>query len=178
MKTYGHIAHSIFGALLVAVASACCLIIVCSIACPIVSPYARPGHAPPRMLPFALSALPFAPLLVVSIVVRQHLRRGFVPEWCYACFLGCTTLAFYFAFGWFATPMHDIALIFGSHGRWGCHELEIDGTSHYLVRDGTVPWMLFAPPAVAAIAHWAWFRQNAGTEPDGPSNGSQPFRSE
>ena len=160
------------------VAVACGLIIVCSIALPIVSPYARPGHAPPRLLPFALSALPFTPLLALSILVRHHLRRGFVPKWCYVCFLGCTVLAFCFAFGWFTTPMHDIALIFDSHGRWGCHALGIDGTNQYVLRDGTVPWMLFAPPAVAAIAHWAWSRQKAGTEPDGPSNGSQPFRSE
>lgn len=43
-------------------------------------------------------------------------------------------------------PMHDIALSWGSHGRWGCRVVDEGGRSVYLVTSRTLPLLLFVPP--------------------------------
>lgn len=54
---------------------------------------------------------------------------------------------------WFEQPMHDIALIFGSHGRWGCQLYDDQGPA-YLLRDSTLPFILFGPILGTNAAHW------------------------
>jgi hypothetical protein len=63
-------------------------------------------------------------------------------------------LALWASKAWFAGPMHDIALAFGSHGRFGDVALDEDGSPAYFVRDDTLPWLLFGPPLVGIIGHW------------------------
>jgi len=58
------------------------------------------------------------------------------------------------SFEWFQDPMHDIALTFGSHGRWGCGTVNEDGSPYFLLRDSTMPFILFAPVLLATAAHW------------------------
>jgi hypothetical protein len=50
--------------------------------------------------------------------------------------------------------MHDIALMFGSHGRFGDTVLNGDGSPLYFVTDATMPWLLFGPPLLGVVGHW------------------------
>jgi hypothetical protein len=64
----------------------------------------------------------------------------------------------------FRDPMHDLALVFGSHGRFGCMTLDDDGSNAYWLHGGTLPFILFGPPAVVLIGRAVRrVRRRAGT---------------
>jgi hypothetical protein len=49
---------------------------------------------------------------------------------------------------------HDIALWYGHHGRFGCHEYP----SPYWVDERTLPWLIGAPPALGVLLVSCWRR--------------------
>ena len=113
--------------------------------------------------------LPFAVFIALAGITRRSLISSHVPNWSYVCLLASLGLAALVSRIWFMDPFHDIALVFGSHGRWGCTSLNPDGTPHYLIRDATLPWLLFAPPAIATVAHWLWTRSRGNVKPSAPT---------
>lgn len=107
---------------------------------------------------------PLAATIVVGQWLRQKLRLGSEPRWARACFLACVLLSMCVARDWFREPMHDIGLMFGSHGRWGCSSPDADGSA-FLLRDGTMPLFLFVPIVAATAGHWLLSRSAAKGEP-------------
>ena len=150
MRQYRHISDAALGMILLVVATPCILIILATVVCQIAG-CTVPGYEAPTLWP---THLPFVGMLVGVFITRHHLFGGRVPTWSYLLLLGVTGIAFWFSFVWFEDPMHDIALFFGSHGRWGCGVVNGGGSSPYLIRDDTVPWMLFAPVGLAILGHW------------------------
>ena len=53
---------------------------------------------------------------------------------------------------WFASALHDIALKFYSHGRFGCQSIDERGNPYFTFRDNTVPWLLIGPPLLVGLA--------------------------
>jgi hypothetical protein len=153
MKRYCHAADATFGFIFLVTAMICIGIVV---ATGVYQAWCRIQGL--RGIPFKglVFLLPYVAMAVMAFISRQHLLRGGLPGWCYASLLVANVAAFWLAFGWFRGPMHDLALLCGSHERWGCGVVNSDGTPYYLIRDATVPWFLFTPPAVATIAHWIW----------------------
>jgi hypothetical protein len=92
-------------------------------------------------------------MLTAVGVTRHQLLHDGMRLWAYAVLMVTTLLALWFSFMWFRDPMHDIGLFFGSHGRWGCATIHADGSRVHLIRDDTVPWLLFAPLLIAEAAH-------------------------
>lgn len=93
--------------------------------------------------------------LGVILWVRKSLHCSNVPLAAYIA-LGITTaLLFLVSLGWLSTPMHDIALFFGSHGRFGCRSPE------YWITEDTAPWMLSLPVIIACIGH-RWWKKTKG----------------
>lgn len=84
-------------------------------------------------------------MLTTVIIARRQLLHHGIRLWAYAALAAATLLALWFSFMWFRDPMHDIGLFFGCHGRWGCSVINADGTHARLIRDDTVPWLLFTP---------------------------------
>jgi len=105
-------------------------------------------------VPDVLGLLPFAGTVVAGRGLQQSLRGGPDKPFAHAWFLGFAFASMLMSFIWFRSPMHDIALTFGSHGRWGCSDVNEGGSSVYLVRDATMPFILFAPVLVATAGHW------------------------
>jgi hypothetical protein len=101
-----------------------------------------------------LKLLPFVGTIVVGQGLRQNLRHQRDEPWVHGCFVAFTLGAMIVSFGWFKDPMHDIALFFGSHGRWGCGTVNADGSESFTVRDDTAPLILFTPVLLATAAHW------------------------
>lgn len=101
-----------------------------------------------------LMLLPF----VGTIIAGQNLRRGLSTEpqrrFLHEPFIGCALVSMLVSFAWFRDPMHDIALLFGSHGRWGCQTVNDDGSPVFVLRDSTVPFILFLPIVAATVGHW------------------------
>ena len=48
----------------------------------------------------------------------------------------------------FDEPMHDMALVFGYHGRWGCHVVGKDGLPANFLTGQTVFFLLYVPVIV------------------------------
>ena len=162
MKRYPNTADAAMGLVLVVAAVACITIIVATAAYQIFGRITYPDSTQPILWS---AYLPFLAMLCGVIVTRHLLLRTRVPTWTYVLLLAVTGLAIPYSLIWFSNPMHDIALLFGSHGRWGCSTINEDGSPHYLIRDDTVALMLFAPVALATIAHWVWPRRRRRTEP-------------
>ena len=97
--------------------------------------------------------VPYVLLLLSVLVVRHFLVHRKVHLLMYPVLLATVFYAFWHSFGWFRTPMHDLALSLGSHGRWGCSVVNSDGSHAYLIRDATVPWLLFVPIIVGTVVH-------------------------
>jgi hypothetical protein len=115
----------------------------------------------------AFALLPFAGTIVAGRNLRRKLQGR--PHWrmAHAWFLGFTLASMLASLEWFKGPMHDIALAFGSHGRWGCSVYDEDGSPVYLLRDSTVPFILFVPILSVAAAHW--FATRRARVPAAPS---------
>src|SRR5689334_15498020 len=108
----------------------------------------------PLSLVGALTLLPFVGTIVAGRGLRQKLQRRRARPWAHAWFVGFALASMLVSFEWFRNPMHDIALIFGSHGRWGCGTVNADGSPVFFLRDSTVPFLLFAPILVLTAGHW------------------------
>jgi len=116
--------------------------------------------------PFSFRAafvlLPF----IGTIVTGRNLRRKlhgrppslFVHGW----FFGFALASMLASLEWFKDPMHDIASVFGSHGRWGCRVYDADGSPMFLLRDSTVPFLLFVPILLATAGHFLASRRVRG----------------
>ncbi len=60
-------------------------------------------------------------------------------------FVLASALAFVGAYGFFHGPAHDVALWFGSHGRFGCTTIDALGNRTTWFDDRTLPWLLSLP---------------------------------
>jgi hypothetical protein len=107
-----------------------------------------------------LLLLPFVGTIVVGRSLRRTLRSRPPRRWTHAWFFGFLLAAMVQSLAWFRDPMHDIALLFGSHGRWGCGVFNDDGSHAFLLRDDTVPFLLFAPALLATVGHWLACRRS------------------
>ncbi len=156
MRQYKNIGDALFGLVLLLGSLICFLMFTSTIA------YVLPGGK------FLFSLLPYlAPyfaLIIISQIVRHQLLRSKVPTLSYILLVACVIAAMWRSFDWFSGFMHDFALLLGSHGRWGCGTVNADGSPYYVIRDATVPWLIFAPLALACIGHWVWTRKRT-TEP-------------
>lgn len=117
-------------------------------------------------------AAPFLLMITAVLLTERPLRRGRIPTRIYSFLLCASLLAFGWSFLWFQHPMHEIAMYFGSHGRWGCGVVNADGSYYYIFRDATVPWMIFPPMIVVFITHWIWSRKHERTEQSVPAYGA------
>jgi hypothetical protein len=95
-----------------------------------------------------LLLLPYAGMIAAGRNLRRSLSLGEREQVAYALFGLCGVAALLVSFRWFQDPMHDIALWFGSHGRWGCSGPAEDG-SDFLLNDSTVPELIFLPILLA-----------------------------
>jgi hypothetical protein len=59
--------------------------------------------------------------------------------------LGGLMLAMLASAHWFDGPMHDLSLVIGAHGRWGCLLLDERGAPQYFIRSQTIPLLIFVP---------------------------------
>jgi hypothetical protein len=59
-------------------------------------------------------------------------------------YLALSGVLCWLAFDFFRTPMHNVALWFHSHGRFGCNAMEAYGFRVHWLNDLTLPWILFA----------------------------------
>jgi len=101
-----------------------------------------------------LLLLPFAGTVVAGRSLQRTKHGRPRRRWAHAWFFGFALASMFASFTWFQNPMHDIALTFGSHGRWGCGIQNEDGSSYFLLGDSTVPFILFAPVLVVTAVHW------------------------
>jgi hypothetical protein len=91
-------------------------------------------------------AVQLAGAIARGLVTRSHI---------FACLVG-VALAFVASFTWFVSPMHDIGLLFGSHGRWGCTLLDDGGRPFYWLRTDMAPFAAFAPSALLLLWRGSW----------------------
>ena len=101
-----------------------------------------------------LHLLPFLGTIVAGRNLRRTLHGRPPPHSAYVWFIGFVIASTLASLEWFKDPMHDIAAWFGSHGRFGCGVYGEDGTPAFLLRDATMPFILFAPVLVVTAAHW------------------------
>jgi len=111
------------------------------------------GLHPLSLVP-ALMLLPFVGTIVAGRFLRQRLRGRQDASAAHAWFVAFALASMLSSIEWFKDPMHDIALIFGSHGRWGCRIVNADGSPAFFVRDTTMPFLLFAPVLGVVAGHW------------------------
>lgn len=113
------------------------------------------GHGLYPMSAFSwLLLLPLVGTIVAGQSLRQTQCSRPARPWHHAWFFGFTLASLLESLEWFRDPMHDIGLFFGSHGRWGCGLFNDDGSHAFLLRDDTVPFLLFAPVLLATAGHW------------------------
>jgi hypothetical protein len=96
-------------------------------------------------------APPFA-TFALSTVLSRYLSRTSLSARTAALLLLAALATVAISAAWFDGPMHDIGLLFGSHGRWGDILVNDDLSPVYFFRDSTVPWMLFGPAVLAVGA--------------------------
>jgi len=96
---------------------------------------------------YVRNAVPLALFVVAASLARFFLLKGTMPVWVWRTLIVAAMLAVWYSYIWFQDPMHDIALFFGSHWRWGCW------APGYIVRDSTMPWFLFTPVLIAMWWH-------------------------
>lgn len=88
------------------------------------------------------------PGLVLSLVFRLQLVTDRIKTWTPSVFCIESLFTLFVSFLFFAGPMHDIALFFGSHGRFP--SLGLDGTMP-AINHVTVPLILFLPPLIFGL---------------------------
>jgi hypothetical protein len=108
-----------------------------------------PSDAPVALLLLLCGC--FLPQLALSTRARSLTtpapRRRLV-----VAFVAASLLAVFGAVVFFQVPAHDIALWFGSHGRFGCTTVDASGHRTTWLDDRTLPWLLSLPiPLLWAI---------------------------
>ncbi|GEM_PF-3218832 len=88
------------------------------------------------------------PGLVLSLVFRFQVVVGKIETWTPPIFYIESIYTIVISILFFAGPMHDIALLFGSHGRFPA--LGLDGTMP-AVNHITLPLVLFLPPLLFGL---------------------------
>ena len=101
--------------------------------------------------PWVLWALAYPATFAAVLLLRQERRAPRLLSWRSLFYLGSSVAAGWHAMGFFVTPMHDVALWVGAHGRFGCREL---GAGYWLT-DRTIPWLLWALVPALYLLHAA-----------------------
>jgi hypothetical protein len=174
MKDYRNNPDAVFGGVLLLTSGVSATMVLATVALDAVNRVHGGDGFPLHFLP---NLVPHIAFLLLSVFVRRRLLQSTVPSWAHMAVVFCVAATLWSAFIWFRAPMHDIGLVFDSHGRWGCRLVDADGSPQYFIRDNTVPWMIFSPLILAATGHWIWSRrqQAQNTTPDGirrPADGS------
>jgi hypothetical protein len=113
------------------------------------------GHSP-GLTPFRFylpSAVPFMIALALAVAGRPR-QNNATSNRSHVLLLLAATLSLYFSFSWLGITMHDIGLLYGSHGRWGCSIRDSSGQPSYWLRDDTVPWIALTPVMLLIVADW------------------------
>lgn len=87
--------------------------------------------------------------MAILLLLRAPRRR---LSWSLAVYTVLAGAALYLAFEFFVSPMHDVALAFGSHGRFGCRVVGPEGVPTTWLDQDTLPWLMFALPPAGAVA--------------------------
>lgn len=118
------------------------------------------GDVASQPLATILVIVGFAPLILVAVHRRGNLVTGRSTDRLRALYFIASGLALVAALIFFNGVAHDIALALGFHGRFGCHTIEAQGQSSYLLDESTLPWLLFLPsPALLAVLLWLRSRE-------------------
>jgi len=93
------------------------------------------------------------PGIVVSFIIRRQVLKDRIKKWSLWLFGIESLFSLWVSFAYFSGPMHDIALdYFGHHGRFG--DVNLNGSSPYLVNDVTLPLILFVPTFLLGMAYF------------------------
>ncbi len=115
---------------------------------------ALPGQAPWGVL---LICACLGPQVALSFRVRTLTapspRRGST-----GAYLLASALAVLGVWLFFHGPAHDVALWFGSHGRFGCTTVDAQGNRTTWLDDRTLPWLLSLPTPLTLMA-WRFARR-------------------
>lgn len=98
------------------------------------------------------------PGIIGSLIFSYKVLKRTIKKWHQWIFYAESLITLAISFGYFKTPMHDIALFFGSHGRFGCRRLHA-----YFFTDATVPLFLFVPPLVIGIIYFRFIGRKVQT---------------
>jgi hypothetical protein len=123
--------------------------------------YAANGFDPLSLTNYFV-LLPFLGTIVTGRHLRRALRHRPPPPFAHGLFFAFAFASMLASLAWFKNPMHDIAMLFGSHGRWGCGVYDADGSPRFLLRDSTVPFLLFVPILLATSGHFFMSRRARG----------------
>jgi hypothetical protein len=99
------------------------------------------------------------PGLVLTLVFRFQLVTGKIGAWTPPLFCVESICTIVISIMFFAGPMHDIALFFGSHGRFPA--LGLNGTMP-AINHVTLPLILFLPPLLYGLYFFAQIFINKG----------------
>lgn len=93
------------------------------------------------------------PGIVASFIIRRQVLKDRIKKWSLWLFGIESLFTLWVSFAYFSNPMHDIALdYFGHHGRFG--DVNLNGSSSYLINDVTLPLIIFVPPFLLGIAYF------------------------
>jgi hypothetical protein len=93
------------------------------------------------------------PGILVSFAIRRQVLKDRTRKWSPWLFGIESLFTWWVSFAYFSGPMHDIALdYFGHHGRFG--DVQLNGSSPYVVNDITLPFILFVPPFLIGTAYF------------------------
>ena len=93
------------------------------------------------------------PGIVVSFIIRRQVLKDRIKKWSLWLFGIESLFSLWVSFAYFSSPMHDIVLdYFGHHGRFG--DVNLNGSSPYLINDVTLPLILFIPPFLLGMAYF------------------------
>ncbi len=90
----------------------------------------------------------FVPGIVLSVMIRNQIAKCELKSWTPMTFYVESLFTILISFAFFSGPMHDIALSFGSHGRFPA--LGLDG-SLPIFNHITVPLIIFLPPLIFGL---------------------------
>ncbi|MBN1571586.1 MAG: hypothetical protein JW984_00135 [Deltaproteobacteria bacterium] len=100
------------------------------------------------------------PGLVLTLAFRSRIDAGKIETWTPPIFYLESVYTIVISIMFFAGPMHDIALVFGSHGRFPA--LGLDGTMP-IINHITVPLTLFLPPLIYGLYFFVYTRKRGGS---------------
>ena len=93
------------------------------------------------------------PGIVVSFIIRRQVLKDIIKKWLLWLFGIESIFTLWISFLYFSELMHDVALdYFGHHGRFV--DVNLNGSSSYLINDVTLPLIIFVPPFLLGIAYF------------------------